>query len=44
MIGWMHGAPREKRSPPLFVDAGSGGCGMDVRTTFVRRGLADGLR
>ena len=43
MIGRMHGAPRGKRPLP-FVDAGSGGCGMDVRPAFIRRGLADGLR
>ena len=43
MIGRMHGAPRGKR-PPLFADAGSGGCEMDVRTAFVWRGFADGLR
>ena len=44
MIGRMHGAPRGKRPPPLFANAGSGRHGMDVRPAFIRRGLADGLR
>ena len=44
MIGWIHGAPRGKRSPPLLVDAGGAGCQMGVRKTFARPGLAGGLR